>query len=392
MNLAKSNLVLLVAVVVLAVPTVLQRLSDAESFVDYARVPLLFDGFTADNVGFVAIGQPKKEQPPANPQTPTQKPPVQYDQIYLQRTDKGWVISQLPQAPNELAGAPVSKDRVEGDVFAHLGKIRCDRQALVQTGASPEQLAEFGLDQEHATLIKVTDKTGQQSIAELFVGREAAGTQTGSEAVKGVFVRKTDSTDVVLYEYDKMWRRDVAADQWLDKVLFKLEPDKATRLSLRNTATAGKTFVFTRTANKSEWAAAETPEGRGAVRQAEVEGLLQRLRWVAAQEFRAPKQRAGNLAQLGLQPPQIELEVGYRDGDAERTVKFEVGNKIDGKTEYYLTCSENGFLMTWPAGMVTPFEINPGEAWFDPAAPKPADAAKDAPKEDGKPGEPVKKD
>ena len=388
MNLAKSNVVLLVAVVALAVPTWLQLRSEAESFVDFARVPLLFDGFTADNVGFVAIGTPKKEQPPANPQTPNQKPPIQYDQISLQRTDKGWAIAPqgLGQPLNDLAGAPVSKDRVENDVFAHLGKIRVDRQALVQASATPEQLAEFGLDQEHATVMKVTDKTGQQIIAELYIGRDAAGAQTGTEAVRGVFVRKADSTDVVLYEFDKMWRRDVAADQWLDKVLFKLEPDKATRLSLRNAATGDKTFTFTRTAGKSEWVAAETPEGRGAVRQAEVEGMLQRLRWVAAHEFRQPKQRAANLAQLGLQPPQIELEIAYRDGDNERTFKLEIGNKPDGKNEYYLTCSENAFLMTWAAGMVTPLEVNPAEAWFDPAAPK----APETGKEEGKPGEPKK--
>src|SRR5688572_12190567 len=94
MNFAKSNVVLLVAAAVLAVPTILQLRSEAESFVDYSRVPLMFDGFTPDNVGFVAIGQPKKEQPPANPQTPNQKPPVQYDQLFLQRTDKGWAIAQ----------------------------------------------------------------------------------------------------------------------------------------------------------------------------------------------------------------------------------------------------------------------------------------------------------
>jgi len=388
MNLAKSNVALLIAVVVLAVPTILQLRSEAESFVDLSRVPLLFDGFTPDNVGFIALGQPKKEQAPvpANPQTPNQKPPVQYDQLFLQRTDKGWAIAQpgFGQPPNELAGVPVSKDRVENDVFAHLGKIRVDRQALVQTSATPEQLTEFGLDQEHATLIKVTDKTGQQSLAELFVGREAAGALTGTEAVKGVFVRKTDSTDVVLYEYDKMWRRDVAADQWIDKVLFKIESDKATRVSLRNVATAGKTFVFTRSENKASWQAAETPEGRGAVRQSEIEALLQRLRWVSAQDFRMPLARASNLAQLGLLPPQIELEVGYKEGDVERTVKVAVGNKLDDKNEYYLTCSENGFLMTWPAGMVTPFEVNVAEAWFDPAAPTDPAVKKEEQKPDEK--------
>lgn len=389
MNLAKSNVVLLVAALVLAVPTAVQVSREAESFVDYARIPLLFDGFSTDNVGFVALGQPKKEQPPANPQTPNQKPPVQYDQIVLQRTDKGWVIAPagFGQPPNELAGAPVMKDRVENDVFLHLGKIRCDRQALVQANATPEQLAEFGLDPEHAMLIKVSDKNGQTPVAELYVGREAAGTLVGSEAVRGVFVRKTDSTDVVLYEYERHWRRDVDQNQWLDKILLKLEPDKATRLSLRNTATGGETITVARADGKASWTCEKPPAGRGALRQTEVEGVLQRLRWVAAQEFHKPLARAGDHKALGLDPAQIALEVTFRDGDAERTVKFGVGNKVDGKAEYWMTCSENQFLMTWPLGVVTPFEANPADQWFDPPAPSNPEPGKEPGKDDGKPGE-----
>ena len=42
MNLAKMNVVLLVAAVALAVPTALQLRSDAETFVDMGSIPLLF--------------------------------------------------------------------------------------------------------------------------------------------------------------------------------------------------------------------------------------------------------------------------------------------------------------------------------------------------------------
>ena len=71
MNLKKRNMVLLALTGALAVPTTLQLLGEAESFVDMSRIPLLFDGFTSDNVGSVAIGTPKKEQPAPNPQAPT---------------------------------------------------------------------------------------------------------------------------------------------------------------------------------------------------------------------------------------------------------------------------------------------------------------------------------
>ena len=385
MNLKKRNMVLLALTGALAVPTTLQLLGEAESFVDMSRIPLLFDGFTSDNVGSVAIGTPKKEQPAPNPQAPNQKVPVQYDQVSVERTDKGWVLGRNM---GDLAGAPANKDKVENDVFVHLRKIRKDRDALVQANASPEQLKEFGLDDEHATLIKVSDRTMQGIVAELFVGREAGDKITGTEAVKGVFVRKVDSNDVVLYEYDKGWIRSIQADQWLDRVLLKLETDKVQKLSLRNAATGGKTFTFQKQDGKASWTCAEPPPDRGALRQTEVESFIQRLRYITVQDYRLPMARAGNLAALGLQPAQIELELVYKDGDVEKTAKFSVGNKVDGKNEFYLSSSENNFLMTWPAAMVTGFELNPAETWFDPAAPKdaekPGEKPADAPKEEKK--------
>lgn len=363
MNLAKWNVVLLVAAVGLAVPTSVQLFADAESFVDVSRIPLLFDGFTAENVGSVALGTPKKEQPPANPQNPGQKPQLQYDQVSLVRTDKGWALGANA---GDLAGAPVNKDKVENDVFAHLRKIRRDREALVQANASAEQLKEYGLDEEHASLLKVNDRNNQAIVAELFIGREAGEKIAGAEAVRGVFVRKADSTDVILYEYDKGWMRGVQPELWLDKVLLKLEPTAVQKLSLRNAAT-GAPVVLAKSGNAASWSCGSPPAGRGAVRQAEVEAFVQRLRWMTAQDFRQPLARVGNLAQLGLQPPQLELEITYKDGDAERAVKFSVGAKVDGKNEYYLLCSENQFLMTWPAALVTAFEVNAADAWFDPA-------------------------
>ena len=63
----KSNLVLGVACAALAVPTLLQLSAEAESFVDVGRIPLMFDGFTADNVGSVILGDPRDEQPEPKP-------------------------------------------------------------------------------------------------------------------------------------------------------------------------------------------------------------------------------------------------------------------------------------------------------------------------------------
>jgi hypothetical protein len=204
-------------------------------------------------------------------------------------------------------------------------------------------------------------------------------------------VRKSDTNDVILYESERPMQRSVQTELWLDKVLAKLQVDKITRFSLQNAAT-GQPVVFTRSEGKASWTAVETPPGLGAVRQGEVEALLQRLRWIAAQDFRMPVQRA-NLAQLGLQPqPQLRIEIVVREGDRDRKIELAVGNKLDDKAEYYLTCNESQFLMTWPAGSVVPFEVD-AKTLFDPAAPvdpgKSADDKQGSEKkgEETKPGE-----
>lgn len=388
MNLTKSNVVLAVFAVGLAVPTFLQLQKDRATFVDVARVPLLFDGFTADNCGRITLRQPKAEQPAGDPQ-PGQPKQIAYDEIAFARTDKGWVF-----AKGDLQLAPVSKERVEADVLTHLRTIRFDRESLVVADASPEQLERYGLDPAHAFVVEARDPSGQTVVADLLVGIDAGKGQVGTEAVRGVFVRKSDSNDVILYEGERPMQRSVQTELWLDKVLAKLQVDKITRFSLENAAT-GQPVVFTRSEGKASWTAVETPPGLGAVRQGEVEALLQRLRWIAAQDFRMPLQRA-NLAQLGLQPPQLRLEIVVREGDRDRKIELAVGNKLDDKAEYYLTSNESSFLMTWPAGSVVPFEVD-GKTLFDPAAPidpgkpaepKPGDEKKEEKKDDEKkPGE-----
>jgi hypothetical protein len=392
MNLAQRNVLLAALAAALAIPTFLQLRRDAETFVDVGSVPLLFDGFTADNVMFVTIGLPKKEQPPPDANNP-QAPKVAYDQLVFQRTDKGFVLAQ-----GDLAGAPIGKDQLEQQVFQHLRSIRSDRDVLVQPEATPEQLAEFGLDEKQAFVIRATDATQRNVVAELLVGRDAGQGQAGTEAVRGVFVRKSDSNDVVLYELDKAWLRSVQQDLWLDKVLARIEPDKVRRLTIRNPGTLGAPFTFERPAGKASWVAVDPPAGLGAVRQTEVENLVQRLRYIAAQDFRLPTARAGNLAALGLAPPRIEIDLALQEGDRERKLKLAVGNQVDGKNEHYLMTNESAFVMTWPQGTVTQFELDVPAQCFDPAAPaaepkaggeQPIDAKsnvdKEADKKDAKP-------
>lgn len=374
MNLAQRNLVLAALAAALAIPTALQLRRDAETFVDLASVPLLFDGFTADTVMFVTLAQPKKEQPQPEPNNP-QAPKVAYDQLVVQRTDKGFAL-----AAGDLAGAPVAKDQVENQVFAHLRAIRADRESLVQPDATPEQLAQFGLDEKQAFVVRVTDATQRNVLAEVLVGRDAGQGQTGTEAVRGVFVRRSDSNDVILYEFDKGWMRSVQQDAWLDRTIARIEPDKVRRVAIKGPGTLGATFAFERPAGKTQWAAVNPPAELGAVRQTEVESLVQRLRFLAAQEFRMPTARAGNLAALGLAPARIDVDVTFQDGDRERTLKLAIGNQVDGKNEHYLLTNESAFVMTLPQGVVTQFEVDVPTQMFDPASP-------DAPKDEKKDGE-----
>lgn len=388
MNLNQRNLVLLAVAAGLCVPTWLQLRRDAETFVDFGGIPLLFDGFTADNVGSLLLAKPKDEQPAPNPNQTGPKP-IAYDQLAIQRTDKGWQVGGVPgQAPGDLVGAPVSKDRVEQMVFEHLRSIRNDRDALVQPDATPEQLKEFGLDEEHAFLVRAVDKTGARVVAELLVGRDAGAGKGGTDTVRGQFVRKRDSNDVVLYETTKPWLRSIETDVWLERMLLRADPDKVRRLSIRNAATGAKPFVFAREPGKAMWQAVDPPDGLGALRQAQVEGLSNRFRYFAAQGYLRPLTRAGNMQALGLFPPQIELSVTVEEDGQQRVVDFAIGNKLDDKNEYYLTSNESQFLMTVPAGNVVPFELDVKEQMFDPApggGEKPGDDKGGEPKPGEKP-------
>lgn len=363
MSLNKTNLSLAIACAVLAIPTFLQLRSEAETFVDVARIPLMFDGFTSDNVGSFVLGKPKNQQPEPAPNAA--KPAVAYKQLAMQLTDNGWVIGKPAKTVVPLAGAPAMKSRVEADVFEHLRSIRKDPETLVQPGATDEQLAEYGLDEEHAFVVRCLDRAGKTVVAELLVGKDASESAQGSESVRGVFVRQRGDRDVVLYECLKPWRRSVKPKEWLDRTLFRLDPDKVRSLSIRNAATKERVFTFERAPNQMRWTI-QSAGDLGAVRQSEVEGLVQRLRYVTAQSYERPLKAAGDMQSLGLFPPQIQLKVTIEEGGESRSIELQVGGRVEQRNENYLACSESSFLMTWPASLVAQFELDVAQRLFDP--------------------------
>ena len=102
------------------------------------------------------------------------------------------------------------------------------------------------------------------------------------------------------------------------------------------------------------------------MRQQEIESLSQRFAFVVAQEMKRQLSTANQKA-LGLEPPQMELALTYQDGQELKSVELAIGNKVDGKNEYYLRSSNSMFLMTWASHYVQAFEKDPKD-WFDPKA------------------------
>jgi hypothetical protein len=375
MNVAKSNLILAVAAVVLAVPTALSLRGERELFKDVAIVPKLFEGFTPDNVGVVVLGEPKANQPAApagqTPADPNQKKQVERDLLQIVRTDKGW---GLGQGAGDITGAPVDQKRVEDDVMKHLSEIRADRESLVVADATDEQLAQYNLTEEKAMLLQVFDRTPlqPQQIAALFVGKNSNEGKAGTEGVQGVFVRRADSRDVVLYEVP-YWRRDVKHELWLDKKILQAEPDKVLKIAWKNQAGGGQEIVLQRKKEaNATWECPAPPPEVGPLKQMEVEQFVQRLRYVFAQEYKRPLQ-ASNLKELGLASPLVTVAVTLKEGEAERTVTMNFGTKVDGKNEVYAQVGENPFLLTFPQHMTAPFERDPKELFEPPVSPAPGE-------------------
>lgn len=368
MNLKSRNLVLGVVCLLLAIPTALQLYADSDTFIDVGRIPLMFQGFTSDNAGYVVIAEPTAvQQPrPANP-NPNQPPRVDYIELVLKLDDSTWRIGQLAdQAPGLLVGVPIRAPRLEADVFHHLRMIRNDPETLVQANATDEQLKKYGLDVEHAYLIKVVDKKLENVLAEVFVGDDSSVGSSGTEAVRGVFVRQVGSRDVVLYEWEKPWRRNIEIGEWVERVLARFQPPQVRKLTLKNLSTKGKTFVFEREPGKSMWQSKDGGESLGAVRQAEIEGLIQRFSYLAVNSFERGSGNAGNLSAYGLGPAEIEVTFTIDDGDTEKVVRIAVGNRVEGRNIYYMTCNLVPFIMTWGSSMVLNFELDVASRLFDP--------------------------
>ncbi len=352
----KSNVILAIVALLLAIPTGLTVWSERAVFTDVAELQLLFPGFTRANVRGVGISSPVRDENGQIARDEKGEPKRSITQFV--RTDRDWVIAEEP-----LKGAPVRDDRIFERVLQHVEAIRRDEEALVLSDGTPEQLARYGLSPEEAIEVRCVDAQGRM-LAELMIGKDASAGRVGADVVRGFFVRARDSSDVVLYEQN-YWVLDTDPQQWCDRNPLRFAVDDALRVHVK--APKGE-VVFRRAGREApDWTMERGPDDVGAVRNAEVRALLQTIASFNVQDYqqRLPQDGSADtlLAEHGLIAPKIFAEVELADG---RKLRFDVGRQVPGKNEYWIRISSIEFLLTAGDWVVTRFDRDP-EQYFDPA-------------------------
>ena len=357
----RTNLVLAILAVILAVPTVWALYQDRTVFIDYEDLPRLFEGFTRDNVHAVVVSTPRRNEQGELERGADGE--VLRDALQLvRRAGEHWLIG----GSSPLAGVPVPATVVYERVLQHFESIRKDSDALVQADASLDELGGFGLGADEAILIQCFDaqQPMPQPIAELYVGDDASRGEAGEDVVRGYFVRAKHDTDVVLYE-QAIWLVDTDPSRWYERSPLRFGIDEAVELTIHNPK--GHASFVRDDAMDPEWAAREAPAGVGAVRNGEVRGLAESVAALNVATWVAPlpqgEARESMLAEHGLAEPELWIEVALADGARHRLA---FGKAVAGRNERYAQVSSLDFLLTVPEWVPGRFEKNP-TGYFDPS-------------------------
>ncbi|MEZ5963639.1 MAG: DUF4340 domain-containing protein [Planctomycetota bacterium] len=367
----KTNLFLLVLAIALAVPTWLTVRAERASFTEIKDIPLLFDGFNPATVAVLRVAKGWNEAV-ADPKA--QKEQKQIDELIFQRQgpDK-WVL-----ANTELAGAPVLNQKVTDELLEHLGRIRRDEKAVHRAKATPEELAQFGLDKDQGFVVTAFD-SNQRVMADLVVGKDISGGQWEASRVHGRYVRAKANESVLVYETD-FFSPSVTASEWLDKRIYQVDLSHAVGFTLFN-ATVKEPVEFKKDkASEVEWKVAKGPEGTGAPRQGELSPLAQQVSILYAERFLAlmqpDKLRAKGLdpTVVGLEPPQCSFTFTLDDGES---IRVDIGKKLEDKAEFYARSNKSPFLFTVPDHFEAALEVDIKGKLLDPPAEKLRDDGKD---------------
>lgn len=365
----RTNTILAALAVVLAVPTALTVLAEQRSFIDFERVPHLFEGLNPDNVHYIVLARTKKKAADAAEGAAPEA--EEQDELVFARTQDGWMLGQSNEHPNPLVGVPVQEHRIESDILERLQEIRLDGKATVATGVPEEELEKKGLTPDTGITISLRNSE-QKAIAELVRGNDASNAQAGEDKVRGFYVRPKDRTDIVLYEPSTpYWPLTIKANDWIDLEMHRFQSRDVKSFSLRN---ASGEVTFTRGNKQGDFAdwqkEGDEPKGVGAVRVQEVTNLLQRFNTVSCTRFigRVDDQRyAADVPDT----KSAEVAVSATLEDGTRYVML-VGKKVAGKQEYFARFEgkrgQSPFLVAIGEWMRSPFERDPKDL-FDPPAP-----------------------
>lgn len=353
----KTNLVLLVLALLLAIPVTLTVRAERANFTEIEDIPLLFDGFHKGSVAFLRVSQGWND--PVDPKNQQAEPPKPVDNVLVRREpgDK-WSL-----ADGELAGLKVRTEMVDL-VLDNLGRVRRDERSVLRAGASAEEIAQFGLDKAQGVLIAAYD-VNQRLLAELVVGKDVSGGQWGKDVVAGRFVRAKDKESVLVYEVES-WRPSVARNEWVNTAVYRVDPTKVVGFAFDNPK--GSFEVTKERADVVEWKRKRGPDGTAAVRQGDMQTLIQKVTYVDAVTVLAQLQPAVlkakglDLAQIGLEPPEHAITLTLEGGD---TVDLKIGRKLEGKNELYALSNQLPFLFTIADWALAPIDSADPKSLFD---------------------------
>lgn len=353
----KTNLILFVLALLLAIPVTLTVRAERANFTEIEDIPLLFDGFNKASVAFLRVSQGWND--PVDPKNPPPEPQKPVESVLVRREpgDK-WSL-----ADGDLAGLKVRTEMVDL-VLDNVGRVRRDERSVLRAGASAEEIAQFGLDKAQGVLIAAYD-VNQRLLAELVVGKDVSGGQWGKDVVAGRFVRAKDKESVLVYEVES-WRLGVDRNEWVDKAVYRVDPTKVVGFAFDNPK--GSFEVTKPRADVVEWTRKRGPDGTAAVRQGEMQTLIQKVTYVDAVSVLSQLQPAVlkakglDLAQIGLEPPEHAITLTLEGGD---TVDLKIGRKLEGKNELYALSNRLPFLFTIADWALAPIDSADPKGLFD---------------------------
>ncbi len=377
----QTNAILAVLAAGLAVPTVLTLANEGGDFTEFDKTPRLFPGFRPDTVHAVVLQKAADSEDGAAPTVPGAAPEdaAGRQELTLMRSKEGWVIGQAEMLTDFL-GVPVRENKVADDILEHIEAMRRDERVLVATDADDEMLARRGLTSETGIRI-LCQNADRVNVAELYLGNDASGGKYTQDVVKGFFVRKEDRKDVVLYEpAASYWNLTLKPEDWIETKIQQFQTDQVTKFSMTNPK--GE-VSFTRPAQAEgeadnvarDWVAETTPDGYGAVRQDEVNGLVSRFGYVNVQRYISHIGRLRDPALQGAVPgdessSRFRVQATLADGT---NYTMWIGDKIPDKNEHYARfdgpkTETKEFLVAVGDWVVTGYEKEPTDL-FDPLMP-----------------------